>query len=475
METCLEYQDTTVTYGQLLHQVEKLTGQLCLNGIKKGSIVVFYQEKSIDFTVALLAVNKLDAVVMPVYAKTSMQSLEYIIKEYEANFIITTSEAYSDEMGESVQNSSVQKIFEVKNTKLNILKEQTTGKKESTKIHSECRFLLLSSGTTSLPKAIMLSNENVISNILSISAYLELRREDRIILYKNINHSSSLIGELLVGLYNGCYLYLNHTFLLGKYLVQAIKEKKITVFFTVPSILLDVFQEENKDYLEQIRLVNFYGDKFIENILQVIKQFEKITFIYSYGLTEASPRVSYIKSEDMLVKAGSSGRAIENVEIFIDCDEKKDLPVESGEILIKGPNVMLGYYKNEELTEIKLRDGYLHTGDMGYLDDEQYLYVIGRKDNMFIKNGKNIYPEEIEKAVYELFDAVDKVLVTHEEKNGCTEIICFITWKENGKVGLAEIYKKLSEKIDNYKIPDLIEYTDKIDTTANGKVIRSRK
>jgi long-chain acyl-CoA synthetase len=289
-----------------------------------------------------------------------------------------------------------------------------------------------------------------------------------------MNHASTIVGELLVSLYNGCYTFLNNKLPSFATIIQKISNENITILFTVPSFLDNLLSLRNNDALRSLRIVNFYGDKLNCDMAQIIHYYPNIDFIYSYGLTEASPRVTYIDSAGMLSKPNSSGKPIDNVDVLIYEGDRAITNGETGEIVVKGPNVMAGYYKNEELTIKKLKNQLLFTGDMGYIDHEGYLFVVGRFDNMFIKNGRNIYPEEIENIIKINFSNIENVLVRAEKAHNGLEILCFIQPLENMKIEKREIYSKLRFALDDFKMPDEIYYIKNFALTGSGKIIRNQ-
>ena len=161
-------------------------------------------------------------------------------------------------------------------------------------------LILFTSGTTSIPKAIMLSNDNIISNVLSISEYIKPSLNDKIFLIKNLSHSSSIIGELFVGIRSGCTIVMTKKLPITSTILKIMQKEKITIFFSIPTLLVGIikYPKIGEYNFENLRIINFYGSKMSkENILKLIKIFPYSNIIYSYGLTEASPRVTYIEKK----------------------------------------------------------------------------------------------------------------------------------------------------------------------------------
>ena len=364
----LQYQEKILSYEELSVAVLKKNKLLQEKGITAKCKVAIVLSNPMDYILNAIAVSKLNAVILPIYPNTGVGKIEGIVSKYDINYIISSVKL------------EYESIFE--DDRVVVYKYSD----EIDESMSDVMAILFTSGTTNTPKAIMLTNDNISSNVIAISAYLKPTIEDNILLIKSLYHSSTLIGELLVGLYNGCFIVVSTQLPVATVMLNLLEQKEINIFFAVPSLLKEIIvsKDREKYNLNKLRIVNFYGAPM--NVVDIKKLSEVLpntNIIYSYGQTEASPRVTYIERKDLLIKSGSSGKAIQGVKIDIINDENQSVkPFEKGQIVVCGPNVMKGYYRNEEKTIITLIDGWLHTGDIGYLDEDGFLYVVGRKDNM---------------------------------------------------------------------------------------------
>lgn len=447
----IECDGISYTYRQLNEAVEDHSRRLSELGIKSGDKVILLHRHPFTFSLLLLSCFYLGAVPMPVYSKTGNAKVERMIEGYEVNYIIK---------GEKYLEYSVDNLGYAQDPEL-----------EDTKI------VLFTSGTTSMPKAIMLSGNNVCSNVFAISEYLQLKQKDRILLIKDLSHSSSIIGELLVGLSNGCKVVMTTKLALTSMVLQLLDKQQISVFFAVPTILKGIISStklHNYD-LSNLRIINFYGASMnYKDIESLITLFPNANVIYSYGQTEASPRVTYIMKNDLLRKKGSSGRPIKDVSIKICDDDGNEVPAYScGEIVVNGPNVMRGYYKNKQKTNFVKRNGELHTGDLGYLDDEGFLYVKGRKDNMIISSGKNIYPEEIEGVLMTYDSILEALVVADSKENSTCNLMAYVVLKTGDDLDHTDLYEHCKNQLEFYKIPQKITVVEKLEKTPSGKIKRS--
>lgn len=343
-------------------------------------------------------------------------------------------------------------------------------------------ILLFTSGTTSLSKVVMLSHRNIASNISAINKIYRFYNTDVNIAFLPFHHTFGSTGTLLM-LSNG----VNNVFCDGlRHIQENLKEYKVSVFIAVPLILesmhkkiMQTVQKSGKSKIVEkgkkiSKILKKVGidirrklfKEIIDNLggalrlvvtgaaainRQVCEDFNTfgITTIQGYGLTETSPVLT--GESNNKIRYGSVGFPLCNVQIKIDEPNKEGI----GEIIAKGPNVMLGYYEDEETTKSVIKDGWFHTGDMGYLDKDNYLFVSGRKKSVIVlKNGKNIYPEELEELLTEL-PYVEEALVFGYPKDDNLIISAKIVYNNDY---IQENYNNISkEELENIIWKDIKE------------------
>jgi len=455
----IKYKDVELSYSELDDVIKKIADE-CFSDIERCNIGIVVNSPML-FTMSLMAVSYIGCVAVPIYAYTGKEKIKELVKQFSLEYVIFEKgyDVLSCEESTTVLSDLI------------IHKEVSVGKNHSDK---NCEIILLTSGTTGAPKGIMLSRDNIKSNVEAIGDYLRLTLNDKIFMVKNMNHSSSIIGELLVGLDNMCTIIFNSKILTASSMVNSILDNNITVFFAVPTILREIILKHKQLNLEKIghlRIINFYGAPMSsQDIVKLVELLPNCNLIYSYGLTEASPRVTYIMGSDLLKKAGSSGRPIKNVKIEI---SNKGID-NNGEIVVSGPNVMLGYYNDAEKTRKTIVDGKLYTGDYGYIDEDGYLYVQGRKDNMIISAGKNIYPEEIEQ-VLQTAEGVKEVLVRNvSDDKGVEKFIAYIV-TDDIEPNMSSLFEVCKNRLENYKIPSKFVYVKELEKTPSGKIVRKQQ
>lgn len=457
----IEYNDESFSYAELISEVLKIAENLKQYGITKNSKVGIILENPCDFILNIVAVSYLGGIPMPIYFNTGNEKIKNVVKYYEINYIITTKELDYEE------------VYLVKEECFRIYKNSDVIDYNL----EDVALILFTSGSTGTPKAIMLTIKNIISNVLAISKYLNIRTDDRLLLIKNLCHASSLIGELFVGLQNGCTVILSTKLPRANLILNMIVDSQISIFFAVPTILKQIILQRNASSikLDNLRIINFYGAPMnYSDINKLAEMMPNCNLIYSYGLTEASPRVTYIERSDLAQKTSSSGKTIENVDIkIIDEFGREQKPNNIGEIIVNGPNVMKGYYKDPDKTKRTIVNGWLHTGDLGYLDEKGFLYVKGRIDNMVISFGKNIYIEEIESTINSI-DGVAECLVKAIQNDDGIVRLCAYVVLENKEITVSRIYEYCVNNLENYKVPRKIELVDYLEKTDSEKIKRQQ-
>ena len=376
-------------------------------------------------------------------------------------------------------------------------------------------IMLFTSGTTSMSKAVMLSQKNICDNVMGLTSVLKFTKDDCTLALLPFHHAlPAVVMHILI--YSGA----TYTFCDGlKYITQNLAEYECTVLVAVPAIVEVIYKKILKQIEKQgktklvknmtkltnvldkvnikiknkvfkdihnalgghIRLIISAAAPINPEILKGLQGFG-LRAIQGYGLTETAPIVSI--ENDFQAKAGSVGRTIPNVEVKI-VDKDED---EIGEIVVKGSNVMLGYYKNEEATKEALEpDGWYHTGDVGYLDKDGFLYITSRKKNVIVqKNGKNIFPEEIETLISHIPFVKESIVYGRPTWDDDLDICVKIVYDKDaikevyGYKSEEEILKEMKEHIskinDNmppYKhIRDVIITDEELIKTTTAKVKR---
>lgn len=515
------------SYIDFKNDVQSLSTKLIEMGMKNQRIAVM-GKNSYSWAISYLAATII-GIVVPIDKEASKENVKEFLNVSNSKAIIADDKYLNEifEFKSELKNETM--LIDMQNTSkyMNLSDLIADGKKlidegnseyENIKINpNEMKILLFTSGTTGNSKAVMLSHKNICSNIVSIASIVKVDNATRVLSILPLHHTyECTIGYLLVVYGGGTICYCEGL----RYITKNIQEYQPTFILCVPLLLENVYKkviktlksslpekytkEESKIidnlpfYLKGIvkkKVKKSLGGKIKTFIVgaaaikpDLVEAFFKlgIKVLQGYGLTECAPLVA--GNNDFYYKAASCGMPIPNVEYKIDNPNDEGV----GEIIVKGPNVMLGYYENEEATKNVLKDGWFHTGDLGYVDDEEFLYISGRSKNMILtKNGENIYPEEIENILND-DDLIEESLVIGTS-NGKDDVQVkakifpnieaikeylgnkFPTKEEISKI-LNEAVKKANEKLPNFKHIKSFKIMDEdFERTTTNKVKRFGK
>lgn len=487
-----------ITYKELLKNVNALGSKFYELGYQNKRIAIVGRNRY-EWCVTHLANLLGNMVSIPLDKELQVDELESCLVRSKAD-VIVFDEKYIENIEEIKRrgNSNLQDYICMSNKEgyesiSDLIKEGQklvdAGKQEyiNSKIDSyKMAILLFTSGTTSKSKAVMLSQNNIASNIYSMQLVEDIRPEDRNLAFLPFHHifgSTCMIMMLACGVTTAFPDGL-------RYVAQNLKEYKISIFVGVPLLVEAIYKKIEKGIEKQgkTKLVNIA--KKVSNVLlklhidvrkklfkqildelgghmrfvisggapldkKVAKGFIElgIDLVQGYGLTETSPVIAAENCKK--VKYGSIGVPMENVELELDNKDENGI----GEIKVKGPNVMLGYYENEEATNEVLKDGWFYTGDLAYFDKDGYLFITGRKKDMIVlKNGKKVFPDELEVLINRL-DEVKECLVygipDNKDKNDIKLSVKVVYDKEEVENKYPNITEEELEKIIWQKIKEI--------------------
>jgi len=335
-------------------------------------------------------------------------------------------------------------------------------------------LIMCTSGTTGDPKGVMLSEENIFCNLTDILDYFKITKEDKILIIRPLYHCAVLTGEFLVSLLRELDIYFYIDDFNPFKIINLAKRISATVICGTPTLFnfLSRINLIQKDKL-QLKNIVISGECITERTAQSIRNnFSSANIYHVYGLTEASPRVAYLAPEYFENNPCAVGHVLNSIEYKIIDDNGLKLQSDNiGELIVKVKSIMLGYFNNSEATQNKLCDGWLKTGDMAFVDKDGFLYIKGRKDDMIIHAGINIYPQEIENALRKDLRVGD-VLAYGITDEYCGEKIGLKITGDFSNVN--EVLELCKEKLSSYQIPSTIEIVDELPKNASGKTVRRK-
>ena len=465
-----------LTYLELDEQVNQLSHALLARGIKQADKVILFMPNVPEFVISYFAIQRIGALVAPINAKLTMPEIHYILDHSNASAIIA-----HDLIFDTVRELDAD-ILKIKTGKGNkdwesfheITSKASPNEVECLLTESDLSTLLYTSGTTGKPKGVLFNYRNIFTVAQMVCVEMEVKPESRILLMMPLSHSAPLHLFLMAGVIVGSTLVLRVTFT-PSLLIEAVESEQTTHFFGAPvAYLLTAKTLVNREVDLSSMLWWIYGGAPISTgeVEFIKKQFKTDNLISVYGLTEAGPSGSILLAEEHDAKAGSIGkRAPLHTELKIADQDGNDIAVnEVGEILIKGPGNMVGYYQNEQATKETFINGWLKTGDLARYDEDGYIWVVDRMKDMIISGGVNIYPLEIENVLINHPDIQEVAIVGLKHKYwGEIPMAFYVTETDINPKDL-KLFSK--DKLASYKIPKIFEKVDILPRNATGKVLK---
>ena len=480
-----------ITHKELRENINALGTQLIELGLK-GKRIAIIGENRYEWQIAYLSVVCGTGIVVPLDKSLPENEIKRLIQRAEVEAIFY-SEKYEEQLQRIFKSNEtkLRYLFSMANIEQLIGKGQELVKKGNTKFidakinPEEMNIMLFTSGTTSESKAVALSHKNICANLMDLAQALEIDENDRTLSFLPLHHVFECTVGFLLSVYRGAQI----SFCDGiKHILENFNEYQTSFAAFVPAIYENIYKNmlrkfEKQGRLEEIKkLVEEHKNDTIEQKKEVFKEIHEmfggnikalitgaaaidtraaqgyrdfgINLCQGYGLTETSPVVAI--ETNKAHRLGSIGKTLPRVEVKIDNPNKDGI----GELLVKAPTVMIGYYQNEGATKEVMEGGWFHTGDLARIDEDGYIYISGRKKSVIVlKNGKNIFPEEMESLVNRIHGVKESFVFgksVKEDKNDIKIYAKIVYDKEAFKTSTEqEIYNKINEQIKeiNHTMP----------------------
>lgn len=480
------------TYRELNDRADRLAHALVGIGVRRGNRVAVCLENSAEAVLSIFAILKAGGVFVMVNPSTKIDKLVYVLNNCRASAIICPQlrVVELDGHAERLPHTKVAVVTRAltvpqPRTRIRLVSfaesmdegTSRTSRPHKQNIDIDLAALIYTSGSTGHPKGVMLTHLNMVSAATSITTYLENRQDDIILNVLPLAFDYGLY-QVFMGFKIGGTVVLERSFAYPHAVLEKIKQEKVTGFPIVPTIAALLLQMDlgTYDFSSLRYLTNTAAALPTEHITRLRKVFPRAKLFSMYGLTECK-RVSYLPPDQLDIRPGSVGKGMPNEEVYIVDDEDNRVgPGVVGQLVVRGSNVMMGYWEMPEATESALKPGplpgerVLYTGDLFKMDDEGYLYFVGRKDDIIKSRGEKVSPREVENVLSSLEGVAEAAVIGVHDRILGQAVKALIQVKEGVSLTDKDVLRHCSRHLEDFMMPQIVEFRALLPKTANGKI-----
>ena len=490
-DVALIFRDQPQTFAELAARVSQLSEGLKASGIQQGERICLLLPNCPPFVWAYYAASQIGAVCVPLNPLLKPAELEYIWRDADIKLVITAgpllpvvqaARAHLPTLRHIISITPPEELLDPALSTLSGLSfladvlavspaPSTLTLQPST---HNCAVIIYTSGTTGHPKGAMLSHRNLTRNVEQVQARLQFLPHDRFITLLPLFHAFAATVCMNTCLAAGCASILLENFAPVRVL-ETIARHRATIFPAVPAIFnatLSVPAEQSPD-TSSLRVLVSGGAPLPAPTLAALEQRFGVPVLEGDGPTECSP-VTSVNPLDGPRKIGSVGPALPGVEIAIFDEQNQPLPInEIGEIVVRGDNVMLGYLNQLEATQEVMSGGWYHTGDLGTMDADGYVFIVDRKKDMIITAGLNVYPREVEDVLLSHPSVADVAVIGMPDALRGEDVLAVVVVRsETASVSERDLTRYCRERLANYKVPRQILFRETLPRGGTGKVVK---
>lgn len=482
------FQGRTLTYGAMQHRVARIATVFRKHGVREGDRVSILALNSDNYLELYFAIWWSGGIASPINTRWSAPEIATCIEDAKPHILLVDNHLRHivDALpAECTKNCQV--IFFGDDEKLpaypflDNLIENVPASEDARRKNNDPAVIFYTGGTTGTPKGVVLSHGNLYSASMSRAAMIE-SSSCSIVLHTapffHVAATGRMIGHTLIG---GSAVILPS--FQPKIVLENIKMYGVSELVLVPSMLQSLISQPSFDSLamSSVRRISYGASTMSEDVLDLALQFfPKAEFVHTYGMTEApppitlNPHINHVGEARKMGLHRSVGRAAKGVRLkIIDRNGRETKAFEIGEVVVHGPNVMLGYWGKPEETSAVLDDGWMHTGDGGYLDGDGYLYLVDRLKDMIISGGENVYSAEVENAISQHPSVAANAVIGIPHKKWGEGVHAIIVLIPGATLSFEEIQNHCKALIAGYKCPVSIEFCEQLPMSSVGKVLKT--
>ncbi len=492
-KVAIVFEDKKYTFSQLNERTNRLANGFEGLGVKKGDRLAMLQVNCNQCVEAYFAAAKLGAIHVPLNFRAKGDELSYMLNSSRANVFLVGGR-YTDLVSSMRSNLASVKHFisiEAKHDGMlyyeDLISSSSAEEVEVETNDEDTTILMYTAGTTGQPKGVMLSHNSFSIYVLENVSPASPEIEEKNLLSVPLYHVAG-IQAMMAAVYGGRTLVIERQFEAKEWLELAEKEK-VNRAMLVPTMLKQLIDlpEFPKYDLRSLKIITYGAAPMpLEVIKKAVKVFPGVSFIQAFGQTETASTITSLGPEDHLIEGGeeeieqklkrlaSIGKAMPDVEMKVVDENGNTLPARQiGEILARGPRVMTGYWQDEEKTSKTIDpDGWVHTGDMGYIDEDGYYFLAGRATDMIIRGGENISPEEVEDVLHSHPKIDEAAVIGVPDEEWGEEPRAIIVLKKDKQASSEEIIEYTRLRLSSFKRPRSVVFVDSLPRNPMGKVLK---
>ncbi len=467
----LKYRGEDVSYADFVLRIRQIGGWLESHGIAPGDVVAVLMKNSTAFLELVFATSHIGAVFLPINYRLSTDEVGYIVGNSGARLLVADDEFAARATG----GAPVVLLDEVAQSSITNLAPDLAPTPMHVRQPRDLMRLMYTSGTTDRPKGVMLTYENIYWKSADQTLVLGLNAETRLLVVGPLYHVGALDLPGIAVLWHGGMLCIHRTFE-PEPALAAIEREKLNAAWFAPVMTTALLTCPNRVRYDvsSLRWAIGGGEKTPEARIRAFSDhFRNARYIDAYGLTESCGGDTFMDAGREIEKIGSTGRAIAHVEIEIRDDAGKRLPAgRNGEICLRGPKVTQGYWKDPEKTASAFFGDWFRTGDIGYLDEDGFLYLTDRKKDMIISGGENIASSEVERVIYEIPGVREVAVIGLPDDRWGEKPVAIVVLADDAKLDLSDLTDFCRARLAAFKVPRQLIIRDSLPRNPSGKVLK---
>jgi fatty-acyl-CoA synthase len=467
----LKYRGQEISYAAFDHRIRSVGGWLSLMGIGPNDVIAVLMKNSAAFLDIAFAASHIGAIFLPINYRLASDEIAYIIENAGARLLIADEELGATAAGPA----PIVLVNEAAQADATRLATSATPAAAHPRLASDLMRLMYTSGTTDRPKGVMLTYDNFYWKSADQVMVLGLSRDTRLLVAGPLYHVGALDLPGIAVLWQGGMLSIQRDFD-AETCLAAIEADRLDAAWLAPVMTTSILTCPNRQRYDvsSLRWAIGGGEKTPEARIRAFSQyFTNARYIDAYGLTETCGGDTFMEPGLEIAKIGSTGRAVAHVEIEIRDDAgNRVAPGENGEICLRGPKVTRGYWKDPAKTAAAFFGDWFRSGDVGYLDDDGFLYLTDRKKDMIISGGENIASSEVERVIYEMPQVREVAVIGMPDPRWGERPVAVVVLTDNAALDLPDLADHCRKRLAAFKVPKQLIIRDSLPRNPSGKVLK---